>query len=116
MQNDFRESVNTYVANSYMQYVSVYEVLEGNANALVEELKNRKTEHSYVLDYMRHRNEVNEQINNSLHELIEDGDVDLLMPFVEKITWFIQQDELMVGRQYISFDEALYLVDGGDAL
>lgn len=116
MQNDFRESVNTYVANSYMQYVSVYEVLEGNANALVEELKNRKTEHSYVLDYMRHRNEVNEQINNSLHELIEDGDVELLMPFIEKITWFIQQDELMVGRQYISFDEALYLVDGGDVL
>lgn len=116
MQNDFRESVNTYVANSYMQYISVYEVLEGNANALVEELKNRKTEHSYVLDYMRHRNEVNEQINNSLHELIEGGDVDLLMPFIEKITWFIQQDELMVGRQYISFEEALYLVDGGGAL
>ena len=116
MQNDFRESVNTYVANSYMQYISVYEVLEGNANALVEELQNRKTEHSYVLDYMRHRNEVNEQINNSLHELIEGGDVDLLMPFIEKITWFIQQDELMVGRQYISFDEALCLVDGGEVL
>ena len=53
MQDDFRESVNTYVANSYMQYISVYEVLEGNANALVEELKNRKTEHSYVLEYIR---------------------------------------------------------------
>ena len=69
-----------------------------------------------MLDYMRHRNEVNEQINNSLHELIEGGDVDLLMPFIEKITWFIQQDELMVGRQYISFDEALCLVDGGEVL
>ncbi len=116
MQNDFRESVNTYVANSYVQYINVYEVIEGNSSALVEELKNRKTEYSYVLDYMRHRNEVNEQINNSLHELIEGGDVDLLMPFIEKITWFIQQDELMVGRQYISFDEALCLVDGGEAL
>ena len=116
MQNDFRESVNTYVANSYMQYISVYEVLEGNANVLVEELKNIKTEHSYILDYMRNRNEVNEQINKSFRELIEDGDADLLMPFIEKVTWFIQQDELMVGRQYISFDEALYLADGGDAL
>ena len=116
MQNDFRESVNTYVANSYMQYISVYEVLEGNADLLLEELKNRKTEHSYVLDYMRHRNEVNEQINNSLHELIEGGDVELLMPFIEKITWFIQQDELMVGRQYISFDEALCLVEGSESL
>ena len=99
-----------------MQYISVYEVLEGNANALVEELKNRKTEHSYVLEYMRHRNEVNEQINKTLHELIEDGDIELLMPFIDKITWFIQQDELMVGRQYISFDEALCLVDGGESL
>ncbi|MCR4717001.1 MAG: hypothetical protein K5656_07445 [Lachnospiraceae bacterium] len=116
MQDDFRESVNTYVANSYMQYISVYEVLEGNVNSLVEELKNRKTEHSSVLDYMRHRNEVNEQINKTLHELIEEGDAELLMPFIEKITWFIQQDELMVGRQYISFDEALCLVDGGGAL
>ena len=116
MQNDFRESVNTYVANSYMQYISVYEILEGNAAALVDELKNRKTEHSYVLDYMRHRNEVNEQLNKTLHELIKDGDVDLLMPFIEKTTWFIQQDELMVGRQYISFDEALSLVDRGEVL
>lgn len=116
MQNDFRESVNTYVANSYMQYISVYEILEGNAAALVDELKNRKTEHSYVLDYMRHRNEVNEQLNKTLHELIKDGDVDLLMPFIEKTTWFIQQDELMVGRQYISFDEALSLVNRGEVL
>ena len=116
MQNDFRESVNTYVANSYMQYISAYEVLECNANVLVEELNSRKTEHSYVLDYMRNRNEANEQINRFLHELIEEGDVDLLMPFIEKVTWFIQQDELMVGRQYISFDEALCLVDGGEVL
>lgn len=116
MQNDFRESFNTYFANSYMQYISVYEVLEGNATALVDELRSRKTEHSYVLDYMRHRNAVNGQINNSLHELIEGGEVDLLMPFIDKIIWFIQQDELMVGRQYISFDEALYLVDGGEVL
>ena len=65
---------------------------------------------------MRHRNEVNEEINNSLHELIEGGDIDLLMPFIDKITWFIQQDELMVGRQYISFDEALNLVHRGEAL
>ncbi len=114
MQEDFRESVNTYVANSYMQYVNVYEALEGDANALIEELERRKTEHSYVLDYMRHRNEVNEQINKTLHELVEGEDAGLIAPFIEKITWFIQQDELMVGWQYISYDEALSLVGGGD--
>ena len=34
---------------------------------------------------------------------------DLLKPFIEKLSWFMQQDEMMVGRQYLSFDEALYL-------
>ncbi len=116
MQNDFRESVNTYVANSFMQYLSIYEVLEGNANALLEEQKKRKTEYSYVLDYMRRRNDVNKYINDFLRDLIEGRDIDLLMPFIDKITWFIQQDKLMIGRQYISYDEALCLVDGGESL
>ena len=116
MQDNFKESVNIDVANSYMQYIGMYEVYEGNANSLIRELEDRKVEHSSVLDYMRHRNEVNEQLKNTLHELMEDGDVDLLMPFIDKVTWFIQQDELMIGRQYISFDEALYLVDGGESL
>lgn len=113
MQNDFKESINTYVSNSYMQYIGVYEVLEGNAKTLLEELKNRENEHSYVLEYMHNRNEVNKQINSFLQELIESGNVDLLLPFIEKITCFIQQDELIVGRQYISIDEALYLIGGG---
>lgn len=112
--DDFRESVNTYVANSYMEYVSLYDVLEGDINELIQELENRKTEHSYILDYMGNRNKVNKQINITLHELMEDDHAELLMPFIDKIMWFIQQDELMVGRQYISYDEALYLVDGGD--
>lgn len=36
------------------------------------------------------------------------------MPFIEKLTWFMNQDTLLVGRQYISFDEALYLVYEGE--
>lgn len=67
-----------------------------------------------MLDYMKHRNEVNEQLNELRQELIDEGNTDLLKPFIEKITWFIQQDELMVGRQYISYDEALFLVKQTD--
>ena len=114
MQDDFKESINTYVANSYMQYVAIQDVLEGNSNSLLQELESRTTEHSYILEYMRNRNVVNEQINKTLNELMENANDELLMPFIEKIMWFIQQDELMVGRQYISYEEALYLVDGGD--
>lgn len=114
MQEDFRESVNTYVANSYMQYISIQDVLEGNANLLLRELESRTTEHSYVLNYMRNRNTVNGQLNITLTELMDSDNDELLMPFIDKIMWFIQQDELMVGRQYISFEEALCLVDGGE--
>ena len=114
MQEDFRESVNTYVANSYMQYISIQDVLEGNANLLLRELESRTTEHSYVLDYMRNRNAVNEQLNITPTELMDSDNDELLMPFIDKIMWFIQQDELMVGRQYISFEEALCFVDGGE--
>lgn len=112
MFNDFRESVNAYVANSYMQYCALYEVLYGNINEMLEELELNKTVHSTVLNFMQHRNEINEQLNKELTELLEDPNCKALIePFLEKLTWFMQQDELLVGRQYLSFDEALYLID-----
>lgn len=112
MLDDFRESINTYAADSYMEYLDVYQVMQGTAESLLAELESRKTEHSAILEYMQHRNEINEQLNAMLSELTSDGPVNELMPFIEKLTWFMSQDTLLVGRQYISFDEALYLVCG----
>ena len=112
MTEDFRESINTFVATSYMQYLDVYQVIQGNAEALLLELENRKTEHSAILGYMHHRNEVNEQINILLAKLMSDNPARELLPFIEKITWFMNQDLLLVGRQYLSFDEAIYLIGG----
>lgn len=86
--------------------------MQGNADSLIFELENRKTEHSVIIEYMQHRNEINEQLNVMLSELTEDGNIEELMPFIEKLTWFMSQDTLLVGRQYISYDEALYLVCG----
>ena len=112
MLDDFREAINTYAAGSYMQYLDLYQVMQGTAESLLAELKSRKTEHSAILEYMRHRNEINEQLNAMLSELTSDGPIDELMPFIEKLTWFMSQDILLVGRHYISFDEALYLICG----
>ena len=112
MVDDFRESINTYAAASYMQYLDVYQIMQGNADSLMTELENRKTEHSVVLEYMEHRYEINQYLNSLLNEIISEGSVDELMPFIEKLTWFMNQDTLLIGRQYISFDEALYLVCG----
>lgn len=112
MAYDFRESINTYIASSYMQYLEVYQVMQSNAESLVSELESRKTEHSVIIEYMQHRYEVNEHLNALLDELTSEGAIDELIPFIEKLTWFMSQDTLLVGRQYISYDEALYLVCG----
>lgn len=112
MEDDFRESINTYVATSYMQYLAVYQVMQGNADTLLAELESRNTEYSGIIEYMKHRNEINEQLNAMLNDLVLEGDADELMPFIEKLTWFMSQDMLLIGRQYISFDESLYLVCG----
>lgn len=112
MVDDFRESINTYAAASYMQFLDVYQVMQGKADLLLAELESRMTEHSAILEYMQHRNEINEQLNALLNELISEEPADELVPFIDKLTWFMSQDILLVGRQYVSFDEALYLVCG----
>ena len=112
MVDDFRESINTYAAASYMQFLDVYQVMQGKADLLLAELESRMTEHSAILEYMQHRNEINEQLNALLNELISEGPADELVPFIDKLTWFMSQDILLVGRQYVSFDETLYLVCG----
>ena len=112
MVDEFKESINTYAANSYLHYLEVYQVIQGTADSLIAEIQGRKTEHSAILEYMQHRNEVNKQLNAVLHELMSDGYVDELLPFIEKLTRFLSRDTLLVGRQYISFDEAMYIVCG----
>ncbi len=42
----------SYAATSYMQYLEVYQVMESNADSLIAELENRKTEHSSIMDYL----------------------------------------------------------------
>lgn len=110
MFNEFKESMNTYVANSYSQYIGLFDVLSGDIEDIMVNLSDRITAHNSILDYARNRNKTNEQLNETLTEIMQDSDsAASLKPFVEKLNWFMQQDELMVGRQYISFDEALYL-------
>jgi hypothetical protein len=113
MFNEFRESMNIYVANSYSQYISLFDVLSGDIEDMKATLNNRISAHNSILEYARNRNKTNEQLNETLTEIIHDPDyADLLKPFVEKLSCFMQQDELVVGRQYLSFDEALYLTNG----
>lgn len=116
MIDGYHEAMNTYLANSYAQYVGVYEATTKSARRLIEELEQQKTTHSYVLDYMRNRNLINDELNGLLSELLMDkDDRGCLMPFLEKLDWFMRQDRLLVDRQYVSFEEMLALIDGDDA-
>ena len=113
MFDEFKESMNTYVANSYSQYIGLFDVLSGDIEDIMVNLNDRITAHNAILDYARNRNKTNEQLNETLTEIMQDPDsAASLKPFVEKLYWFMRQDELMVGRQYLSFDEALYLTNG----
>ena len=108
---DFRESSNTYVSNSYVQYLAVYDVISGEIGAKQTEIDYAHVAYCATLDSMRSRNEANQSINEMLSEIMEDSESErMLTPFVEKLKWVMQQDSLLVGRQYLSFDEALKLV------
>ena len=110
MFNDFKESMNTYVANSYSQYIGLFDVLSCDIEDIVMNLNKSTSVHNSILENARNRNKTNEQLNEMLTEMMQDPEAaSLLNPFMEKLSWFMQQDEMMVGRQYLSFDEALHL-------
>lgn len=114
MFTEYRDSLNTYVVNSYSQYLGIYDVLSGNVESLKARLNETVISHNAILDYSRNRIQVNAQLNETLAEIMSDEDsVNFMKPFVEKMKCFMQQDEMMVGRQYLSQDEARFLVSGG---
>lgn len=114
LREEFRESLNTYVANSYSRYVEVIAVQSEQVSVLLEKYESDKQLHSSILDYMQYRNKANASINMEIEELLgETENKRLLEPFVERLVWFMQQDELLVGRQYISYNEAIHYVNSG---
>lgn len=108
---DFRESSNTYVSNSYTQYLAAYDVISGEIGSAQIELASAHAVYCATLDSMRSRNIANQSINEMLSEIILYSEAEhLLKPFIEKLKWIMQQDEILVGRQYLSLEEALELV------
>ena len=114
LREEFRESLNTYIVNSYAQYVGIIAVQAEQIDELLDKYESDKQIHSSILDYMKYRNIANASINIEIEELLSDPESrKLLEPFINKLVWFMQQDELLVGRQYISYNEALRYVNYG---
>ena len=103
--------MNAYVANSFAQYASLYEVTTCNADVLRVYLGTQESEHSYVLSYMRHRIKIDNELNDLVSDLLEAKDSDReLKPLIDRLVWFMEQDSLLVGRQFLSFEAALTLI------
>lgn len=112
MRNGFRESLDSYVVNSYVQYVEVITFQTNSINELVSEYRENQKEHSEVLDYMRNRNKVNKDINYLIEELMSDvSSKKLLQPLLDELLKFMNQDELLVGRQFVSYDEIIRMIE-----
>lgn len=115
VRGGYRDTVETYIANSYIQYLEIYSVISKDVDALVSTLERDITVHSRLLDYSRNRNRMNYELNQELEEMIDSSETQpAIRKIVDEIIRFMQQDELIVSKQYLSFAEALYMVSGGE--
>lgn len=113
LQEEYRDTVKTYITNSFVEYEKAYDVLAGDIEAILKDLHNGIVLHNSILNYSRNRVIINSELNSILAELMSDeADANVVRPFVDKLMWYMQQDELLIGRQYISYEEAYYMVSG----
>ena len=113
MSDNMRGSMETYVANSYAQYVNTFSLCQFDIASLDYELEQALESHNAILASIEHRNEANRQLNKVLEELMSDSDSKTkVKPFIDTIVSDIKKDKLVVERQYLSFDEAMMLQGG----
>lgn len=113
MYDQMRGSMETYVANSYAQYVNTFSLCQFDIASLDDEREQALESHNAILASIEHRNEANRQLNGVLDELMSDPDsATKVRPFVDRIVSEMSKDNLVVEKQYLSFDEAMMLQGG----
>lgn len=113
MFSDLSESLNSYISYSYGQYLNLASVNNIKIEDLFTKINDNSIFHNDLLEQLNYRTEVNLQLNETLRELILNSDNEkTLRPLIEKIQWFMNQDELLISKQYISLEEAIDLIGG----
>lgn len=113
MIGEFRETMKVYISDSYTEYSRVYAVFSKDIESINDSLQQNIVLHNNMLDYSKNRNKVNAELNQLLSELREDNeDYEMVRPLVDEIIHYMEQDEFIVGKQFISFDDALCMVSG----
>ena len=103
MFSDLSESLNSYISDSYGQYLNLASVNNIRIEDLFTKIDDNSIFHNNLLEQLNYRTEVNLQLNETLRELVLNSDNEkTLHPLIEKIQWFMNQDELLLSKQYIS--------------
>lgn len=110
MHDEFTDSMETYVANSYAQYLSTFSIYRAEITLLNAQLVHESKTHNKILTGLKNRNAANVELNEMLSELMMDPEAShLVRPFVNRLYKEMQREELTAERQYLSFEEALAL-------
>lgn len=110
MHDEFADSMETYVSNSYAQYLSTFSVYRAEITLLNAQLVHESKTHNKILTGLKNRNAANVELNEMLSELMMAPDAShLVRPFVNRLYKEMQREELTAERQYLSFEEALAL-------
>lgn len=113
MYRQFEDSLDAYVSDSYARYVGETAQCRVETAALLAQLERSSAQYDAMLERLRSRNEVNAQINAMLSELMSDADTaDLVKPFADRLYREMRRDELVLNKQYLSFEEAKALQGG----
>lgn len=113
MCRQFEDSLDAYVSDAYARYVGEAAQCRVETAALLAQLERSAVQHDAVIERLRSRNEVNAQLNATLSELMDDpGSADLVRPFVDRLYREMRRDELVLDKQYLSFEEAMTIQGG----
>lgn len=115
LNNNYKDSLNVYVANSYVEYLNVVAAQTSTIDECIQEYKINENNHFMILENLAHRNELNTEINQVIEDLMIDTDCrSRVKPFVDSLIQYMQQDELLLDRQYVSYDDVMSVIHAGE--
>lgn len=113
LHSQYRKEVHNYIDACYGQFISLQMIYDQDTDKLVKAYECNVEEHNAILQYMEERIQTNERINSILDEFMElYDDRQFIMPIIYQIQFVMNQDKLLIGKQHISYEDALLFVRG----
>lgn len=110
--SDFKNTVESDIQNSYLQYIISTDIMFSTVDELESDLIDAKKNHDSILEKIKNRKRVNEDLNRVISDLIESDNSEMIRPYLNHVLNIMNKDELLIDKQHISYGEALNLVSG----